>query len=153
MFNDQIKAIGTVKLTLSNPTQGIKSEVIIPNLVVLAGREYMTARMKDTGIPAQMSDMEIGQGTTAPTSIDTTIEVAFGIQARQNLSVGGGVTSSNTVTYDATFPAGVGTGSVTEAAIFNDATAGSMLCRTTFPVVNKQAADSLAVSWTVSILA
>jgi len=50
-----------------------------------------------------------------------------------------------------TFGAGVGTGAVTEAGIFNASSAGTMLCRTTFSVINKAAADTLGITWTVTV--
>jgi hypothetical protein len=55
------------------------------------------------------------------------------------------------VSYAATFPAGTGTGAVVEAGIFNASSAGTMLCRTTFDVVNKGADDAMSVTWTVTI--
>jgi len=54
-------------------------------------------------------------------------------------------------TYVATFGAGTGTGAVTEAGLFNAASGGTMLCRTVFPVVNKQSGDSMTVSWVVTV--
>jgi hypothetical protein len=59
--------------------------------------------------------------------------------------------TTNNVAYVATFPAGTGTGAVTEAGLFNDGTAGDMLCRTVFSVINKGAADTLGVTWTVTV--
>ena len=49
------------------------------------------------------------------------------------------------------FIAVVSTGAITEAGIFNALTAGTMLCRTTFPVVNKAAGDSIVITWVVTI--
>jgi hypothetical protein len=153
MFLDDIKAKGKVTIELFNENGEKYFENTIDNLVVLVGRAWIAARMKDTGIPVQMTHMELGQGTTAPTASDTTIQTPFTPQGRVALSVAGGTVSSNTVTYTATFPAGTATGAVTEAAIFNNSTVGTMLCRTVFPVVNKPAADVLAISWQVSIIA
>jgi hypothetical protein len=51
----------------------------------------------------------------------------------------------------ATFPAGTGTGAITEAGILNAASAGILLCRTTFSVINKGAADTLGITWTVTV--
>lgn len=123
------------------------------NLVVTTGRQYIAQRMVETGRPGQMTHMEIGQGTTIPAAGDTAIQTVFTPAARVAISPAGGTPSGSTVTYSAIFPAGTGTGAVTEAAIFNASSAGTMLCRTTFPVVNKQALDTMAVSWTVSIIA
>jgi hypothetical protein len=55
------------------------------------------------------------------------------------------------VTFIATVPAGTGTGAITEAGILNAGTAGTMLCRTVFSVVNKDAGDTLSITWTVTI--
>jgi hypothetical protein len=51
----------------------------------------------------------------------------------------------------ATFPAGVGTGLITEAAILNASSTGDMLCRTNFNEVNKGAADVIVITWNVTI--
>ncbi len=54
-------------------------------------------------------------------------------------------------TYTATFPPGVGTGALVEAGIFNDPAVGTMLSRVVYPVVNKGAADTMSVTWTVTV--
>ena len=152
MNNELLKVKGEVTLSLTN-ANGVKYfERTIPNLVVLVGREYIAARMKETGRPLEMSHMEIGQGSTTPVAGDTAIETPFVPQARVALAAAGGSVSSNTVTYSATFGPGVGEGAVTEAGIFNDSVAGTMLCRTVFPIVNKPTEDALSISWTVTIL-
>ena len=51
----------------------------------------------------------------------------------------------------ATFAAGTGTGAVTEAALLNASSSGTMLCRTVFSVVNKGSADSMTITWTVTV--
>jgi hypothetical protein len=72
-------------------------------------------------------------------------------QAGTRVLLSGNSVTNNAITYTATFPAGTGTGAITEAGIFNASTAGTMLCRTTFPVVNKQAGDTIAVTWVVTV--
>jgi len=52
--------------------------------------------------------------------------------------------------YVATFGAGTGTAALTEAAILNASSSGTMLCRTVFSVINKGASDSMTVTWTVT---
>jgi hypothetical protein len=59
--------------------------------------------------------------------------------------------TSNVVTYVASFTAGMSTGAITEAGIFNALSSGSMLCRTTFPVVNKETGDSIVITWVVTL--
>lgn len=117
------------------------------NLVVSTGKTNIAARMAGNTV-AVMSHMAVGTGNTAAVVGNTTLESEL---ARVALTVAGGTPSSNTVTYSAAFPAGTGTGALTEAGVFNDSTTGTMLCRTVFPVINKQAADSITITWVISI--
>jgi len=123
----------------------VKEERLHPNLVVTAGKAWIAARMKATGAPNEMSHMAVGTGTSAAADANTTLGTE---SARVTLasSVSGAV-----VTYTATFSPGTGTAALTEAGVFNAASAGTMLCRTVFPVVNKGASDSLAITWTVTV--
>lgn len=117
------------------------------NLVVAVGKTYIASRMA-SNTDVVMSHMAIGNGAAAAAVTDTTLGTELG---RVALAVSGGTPSSNTINYSANITAGTGTGAVTEAGVFNDASSGTMLCRTVFPVVNKLSGDSLAISWTVSI--
>ena len=92
--------------------------------------------------------MAIGQGTGNPAAGDTALGSELG---RVALTTAGGSVTDNVVTYAASFGAGTGTGAVTEAGILNADTAGTMLCRTKFDVVNKGANDSMSVTWTVTL--
>ena len=47
--------------------------------------------------------------------------------------------------------AGTGTGAVVEAGVLNASSGGTLLCRTVFAVVNKGAADTLKITWTVTV--
>ena len=59
--------------------------------------------------------------------------------------------SGTQYTVTVTVLAGTGTGAITEAGIFNASTNGTMLCRTVFPVVTKQAGDTIAITWKVTV--
>ncbi|HSW62162.1 MAG TPA: hypothetical protein VLH56_02405 [Dissulfurispiraceae bacterium] len=56
------------------------------------------------------------------------------------------------VTMVCTFPAGTGTGAVTEAGVFNVVTQNTtdLLLYSSFAVVNKGAADAMLVTWTLT---
>ena len=101
--------------------------------------------MKDATATA-MSHMAIGSGSTAAAASDTALGNQLGRVALTSTTV-----SNAVVTYVASFPAGTGTGAVTEAAILNASSGGTMLCRTVFSVVNKGAQDSMTVTWTVTV--
>jgi hypothetical protein len=98
---------------------------------------------------AVMSHMGLGSGTTAAAAGDTDLETLIG--SRQSLD--STTVSSNTITYIASFGTGVSTGTVTEAALFNASTSGTMLCRVVFPAIGKQADDTMSVTWVITLTA
>ena len=140
MLNDGLKLTGKLKIALNGETV---QEV--NNLVVTDGKEYVASRMKDATATA-MSHMAIGSGSTAAAAGDSALGSQLGRVALTSTTVSGAV-----VTYLATFPAGTGTGAVTEAGILNASSSGDLLCRTVFSVVNKGASDSMTITWTVTV--
>ena len=145
MLNDSIKLTGELKLTLTRPDGHVKHEVIVPNLVVTTGKNFIASRMKDATATA-MTHMAIGTGSTAAAAGNTTLGSEAGRVALTSTTV-----STNNVAYVATFPAGTGTGAITEAGILNASSGGTLLCRTVFNVINKAAADTLGITWTVTV--
>lgn len=143
---ETLKAKGEVSIVL-NREDGSVENIDINNLVVSSGLNFIVSRMKDTTLGA-MSHMELGTGTTAAANGNETLEAAI---SGGRVSLTSTSVSENQITYVASFPATVGTGAVTEAGIFNASSAGVMACRTVFPVVNKQAGDSMTVTWTVTV--
>jgi len=134
-------------------TIAINDEVVqeTKNLVVTDGKEWVADRMK--GANAAMSHMAIGTssadpGTTAAAYARTTLGSELD---RNALTTAGGTVSGATITYACTWAAGDGTGAITEAGIFDAASTGDMLARTVFAVVNKGAADSMTITWTVTV--
>jgi len=145
MLHDTIKMTGDLKIVLTDENGQIKHEQEVKNLVVTVGKNLIASRLKDTTDGA-MSHMAIGSGSTAAANADTTLGTELGRVSLTSTTV-----TNNNVAYVATFPAGTGTGAVTEAGLFNDGTAGDMLCRTVFSVINKGAADTLGITWTVTV--
>jgi len=144
--NSIINATGDVTLILKDMEGNIKEERFIPNLVVTVGRNFIAQRMAQT--PAIMSHMGVGSSTTAPIAGHTSLLSQLGTRAALDEAA---IVTNNVVTYKSTFIPGNGTGAVTEAGIFNASSAGTMLCRTTFAVVNKTADDSLTIIWNITI--
>lgn len=142
---DQLKASGALRVVLTGPNGEIKEEHEFKNLVVTVGKNFVASRMVGTAANV-MSHMAIGSDSTAPAAGNTALGGELGRVALVSSSA-----TANVVTYAATFPAGTGTGAVVEAGIFNAGAAGTMLCRTTFAVVNKGADDAMSVTWTVTI--
>ena len=139
MLNDGLKLTG--KLSIAINDEVVKE---VPNLVVTAGKNYVADRIKNNS--TVMSHMAIGTGSTAAAAGDT----ALGSQTARTALTSTTVTD-NEIVYVDTFPAGTGTGAITEAGIFNDYSGGTMLCITVFSVVNKGANDAMTITWTVTV--
>lgn len=142
---DKLKVSGNVKLEHYNENGDIIETKEFKNLIVSTGKDFIAQRMKDD-ITNVMSHMAVGTGDTAATLSDTTLETEIDRNALDSTTV-----TDNDVTYVATYPAGDATGALTEAGIFNASSAGVMLCRTVFPVVNKSAGDSVTITWTITV--
>lgn len=143
---DSSKVTGMLNIVVRDDAGKIKDEYTVPNLVVDTGLAFIASRMKDT-TDAAMSHMAVGTDTTAANAADTQL----GTQLGSRQAVTSTTVNSNSITYVATFAAGSGTGALTEAGLFNASSSGTMLCRTVFSVINKGAADSMTVTWTVTI--
>ena len=147
---ENLKIRGDLNIKLYDGQGNIKEDVDHTNLVVSAGIAFILSRMGGTS-KGVMSHMALGSGTTAAAAGQTDLVTILGSRVVLDSSTPG----ATTFTYVTTFGAGVATGAVTEAGIFNNATSGSgdMLCRTVFPVVNKQAADTMVITWTITLTA
>ena len=146
-ITENIKPTGLVKIVQTNAAGELVREFEVPNLVTTAGKSHIAAKLAaTTNSPVAMTHMAIGTGTTSAAAGDTTLGTEGG-----RVSLSNTVVSTNTVTYTATFPAGTGTGAVTEAGVLNASSSGTLLCRTTFPAVNKASGDSIAITWVVTV--
>jgi hypothetical protein len=140
MVNDNLKLTGALTIALND-----KVVQEIDNLVVTAGKNYVASRMKDT-TKAAMSHMAVGTGTTTAAASQTALVTENDRNALTSQTVTG-----NAIAYVATWAAGDATAALTEAGIFNASSSGDMLCRTVFSVVNKASADSMTITWTVTV--
>ena len=138
---------GKLNVVLTGPDGAVKESREFDNLVVTVGKNFIASRMKDTTDTA-MSHMEVGTGSTAAAVGNTALETPV---ASSRVSLTSTTVTTNSVAYVATFPAGTGTGALTEAGIFNASSSGTMLCRTVFSVINKGSADTLGITWTVTV--
>ena len=146
MFKEDVsKATGKLTIEIKNEAGKVIDHREVNNLVVDTGLAYIAGRMKDATATA-MSHMGIGTGAVAAAAGDTTLGTEAARVALTSTTV-----TANAVAYVASFAAGTGTGAVTEAGILNASSSGVLLCRTVFSVVNKAVADSMTITWTVTI--
>tara|TARA_R110000787_G_scaffold1815_4_gene7729 strand:+ start:5937 stop:6383 length:447 start_codon:yes stop_codon:yes gene_type:complete len=139
---DSVSLTGKLKISLNGT---VVQEV--NNMVVTAGKGWIASRMQGV-VDGVMSHMAIGTGTVAAAAGDTTLGTEL---ARQALTTSGGVVAGAVITLATTYAAGTGTGAVTEAGILNASSAGTMLARTVFGVINKGVLDTMTISWAVTI--
>tara|TARA_R100001480_G_scaffold78084_1_gene87883 strand:+ start:538 stop:960 length:423 start_codon:yes stop_codon:yes gene_type:complete len=139
MINDDLKLTGAVSIALNN-------EVVheTKNVVVTAGKSWVADRMNDAN--TVMTHMAIGTGTNTAVVGDTTLQTELDRNALTSTTV-----TANAVAYVGTWAAADGTGAITEAGIFDAASSGDMLARTDFSVVNKGTADSMTITWTITV--
>ena len=139
MIHDDLKLTGALTIALNDE---IVQET--ENLVVTAGKNWVADRMNDAN--AVMSHMAVGTGTTAAAAGQTTLVTENDRNALTSTTV-----TDNAVAYVATWAAGDATAAITEAGIFDAASSGDMLARTKFDVVNKGSADSMTITWTITV--
>ena len=145
MIKDIISVTGAVHITHLNGSGEVVTEREIKNIVVATGKAFIAERMLGT-TAAVMSHMGLGTDQTLQTTADTALVAELGRVAINTVT-----NTANTCLYVAQYSPGICTGEIKEAGIFNNSTAGTMLCRTTFPVVNKGIADTIIVSWVITI--
>ena len=139
MIHDDLKLTGALTIALN--------DVIVQeteNLVVTAGKNWVADRMNNAN--TVMTHMAVGTGTNAAAAGDTTLQTENDRNALTSTTV-----TNNAIAYVATWAAGDATAALTEAGILDAATGGDLLARTVFSVVNKGAADSMTITWTITV--
>jgi hypothetical protein len=152
MYTEGLKLKGIVSAVLRGPDGKIKQEQTIENLVVTGGLGFITDRMQGTG-SAVMSHMGVGTTNTAPATAQTTLSAEIGTRASVTPTRVTTTVTNDTAQYVATFAAGNATGALVEAGLFNASSAGTMLSRVIFSVINKGALDSLDITWKIQLTA
>ena len=144
MIAESLKLKGRVQITMYRDSGKIE-HYDFRNLVVDVGKAFVASRIVGA-TPAVMGNMAVGTNSTAPAVGNTTLGAEIARVAFDNSGAAGPV-----VTYSATFGPGVGTGALVEAGLLNAASAGTMFSRVVYPVVNKGAADTMSVTWTITV--
>lgn len=138
-----------VHLILRGPDGTLKAERHAHNLLVDTGLAHIADALSASPGENAMSHMAVGTDDTAADPSDT----ALGSQVDRN-ALTSRTDSGAVVTYVGDWAAGDATNSaLAEAGIFNAASDGTMLARATFTPIDKQAEDTLSVTWTVTFSA
>jgi hypothetical protein len=140
---EELNLKANMKIELFDETGKLKEIREVHNTVTTAGK----AGIMDQGIASPTLPkpgwMELGTGSPAATLLG-----AYITGSRTALT--SKTRATNVITMVADFAAGVGTGAITEAGVFDVVTANTvnMWLSATFAVVNKSVADTLKITWT-----
>lgn len=143
-FNEGLYLDVNMHIELIDESGNLKEEVFVHNTVTTAGKQGIADQILAAPTLTKMGWMAIGTGTPAATLLGAeAARVAFDSKTR----------SGAVVTVVATFPAGTGTGAITEAGTFDVVTANTvnMWMSASFSVINKAAADSIVITWTLTV--
>lgn len=147
MDNTKMKLCGVLTLTLKKPN-GETTMFQKHNMIVDNGFDFVCDAMgKASSRPAAMGYIGIGSGTTEVAATQT----ALVSELKRIASTYNHTSGTKVFTVSAKFDAGVGTGAITEAGVFNAAISGIMLDRVVFPVINKGAEDTLTAQFTFTL--
>lgn len=159
-INDQIniektevvghKLLANVYFDLYGPDGNLKDQREYHNLVVNTGKAGVASRINGADSEAAFTYIGIGIGTTAAAATDTALEseIASGGGSRASATCSRvTVTVTNdtaqlVLTYNFT-----SSFAVTESAVLNAASSGTMLARRVFSAINVSNGDSLQVTW------
>lgn len=141
-----VRLRANVILELRGPDGALKDRREVHNVICTAGKN----KVLTSGVNAKKVDdysyICIGTDSTAAAAGNTALgtEVARAVGTLSNPSAG---TWQNTYT----FPAGTGTGTITESALdYQVGASGAILARQVFGGIAKGASDTLAVTWQIT---
>lgn len=147
MTNDKFKLHGAMELVLQKADGSVETRQK-DNLIVDVGFDLICDALgKAASRPGVISHIAVGTGTAAVASSQTALTTELSRLAATYAHTA----LTKVFTMTATFGAGVATGAITEAGVFNAASAGTMLDRVVFGVINKGADDTLTVTFTFTL--
>jgi hypothetical protein len=145
-LDDEARCAGLLHGVLRDKDGNVIDEQLKRNQFQTAGKTHVADQLAG-GADAAMSHMAIGTGTGQAVG-DTTLATE---NDREALDGGTPTHAANVVTYTRTFAAGEGTGTITEAGIFNAGSGGDMMLYNDSISFGKGAGDSLTLTWTFTV--
>lgn len=136
----EMKLLANMKLVLRGPDGSVK-ETRVANTVTTAGKNGAADQLLASPSLGKPTHMAVGTGTPGAT--------ALGAETDRN-ALTSKTRSNAVVTMVGDWAAGDGTGALTEAGVFDAASAGNMWLSASFATVNKAAGDTLQITWTLT---
>lgn len=144
IIEEQLTIKANFFLKLYDEDGNLKDSREVHNTVTTAGKNAIADQIIAIPTLVKMGWMAIGTGSPAATLLGAEIaRVAFDSKLR----------AGAIITVIATFPAGTGTGAITEAGTFDVVTANTvnMWMSALFGVVTKGALDIIVITWTLTV--
>lgn len=140
-MNEIISLVGEVEILLNNVVVVQKK-----NLIVQVGKNFLANAVLNNSTSPFVA-IAVGTGTTAATINDTTLQTEIYRSAYTSSNI-----TANVITLTQMLNAGVATGSLSEAGIFNNAVSGgTMLSHIVFNTISKLSVDTLTLTWTITV--
>ena len=143
MENQDLQLKGTLFLEKFDAEGNLVETRRKDNIIVNGGFDFICDAIASSGRGAIMGYIGVGTSVTAPVASDT----ALGAQLVRQSATYAHTAGTKVFTLSSTFAAGVATGAITEAGVFNAVAAGTMLDRVTFSVINKGVDDTLTATF------
>ena len=143
---DGVKSRGEIEIRKYTCGQ-LVDVVIVNNLVTDRGRQHFANQASQVALETPISYVGVGSGS-GRNETDQTLSAETGRSIIQSKNQGVG-DELHKIIYVFEVDAGVGTGNVTEAGLFNASTGGVMACYQSFEAIEKGANDSLVITWKV----
>jgi len=148
MMDEKFKIKGNYIVELYDADGNLKDFRDTSNLVTTTGFDTIIQRGFHTLTGSNAFNfIAIGSGTAAAAAANTTL----GSEAARAAGTYAHTDGQANLFISGAFAAGTATGSITEVGLFNSGATGALFSRTVFAVVNKGAADSLAITWVGSL--
>ena len=146
-MNENVSFLTNVKVELFDSNGNLKQLEEVHNTTTTLGKQGIADQLLASPTLAKVGWAELGTGTGGTTLLNAYISgsrTAFTSKTRGANAI---------VTCVTDFAAGVGTGAITEAGMFNISTqnTGDMWTYASFAVINKGASDTLKLTWTITV--
>lgn len=138
---DTSKVADNVHIVVRGPDGKIKHQST-HNTVTTAGKAGIADQVLASPSLGKPTHMGVGTGSPSGTALGTEID-------RNALT--SKTRSGAVVTMVGDWAAGDGTGALTEAGVFDASSSGNMWLSASFSAVNKGAADTLSIAWTLTV--
>lgn len=126
----------------------LKDERTIGNTITVGGDAHVADQMSDSG-DAAIGYMAVGTSTGGKSTASTGLETSLDRNALTSTTQGTGG-ADNDVIYIGDWAAGDGTGALVEAGILHADNNTTLMAYADFAAINKGAADTLKITWTVT---